>query len=311
MGRLSGIDHVDRVTPSIDEIYFSALEKSAALERSAYLDWACAGDKELRRRVERLLCAESKVGDFLESPAPEIAAAFVPSIAECAGTVIGPYTLLEQIGEGGFGIVYIADQEAPVRRQVALKIVRPGMDTRQVLARFKAELEALSLMDHPNIARVLDAGATDAGRPYFVMELVRGIPITEYCDQNHLSVHSRLDLFVQVCHAVQHAHQKGIIHRDIKPSNVLVTQHGGRPVPKVIDFGVAKAINPQLTQDTLFTQFAELIGTPLYMSPEQAEMTGRDIDTRSDVYSLGVLLYELLTGCTPFDKDRFKLAAFD
>ncbi len=302
---------MDRVTPSIDEIYFSALEKPTSGERSAYLDQACTGDEDLRRRVERLLFAESRVGNFLESPAPEIAEAFVPSPAECPGTVIGPYTLLEQIGEGGFGIVYIADQEAPVRRQVALKIVRPGMDTRQVLARFKAELEALSLMDHPNIARVLDAGATDAGRPYFVMELVRGVPITDYCDQNHLSVHERLDLFVQVCHAVQHAHQKGIIHRDIKPSNVLVTQHGGRPVPKVIDFGVAKAISPQLTQDTLFTQFAEMIGTPLYMSPEQAEMTGCDIDTRSDVYSLGVLLYELLTGCTPFDKDRLKHAAFD
>jgi serine/threonine protein kinase len=311
MGRPSEIDDMDSLTPSIDEIYLAAVEKATSQDRSAYLDWACAGDQELRRRIERLLRAESKVGDFLESPAPEIAAALVPSLAECPGTVIGPYTLLDQIGEGGFGIVYIADQDAPVRRQVALKIVRPGMDTRQVLARFKAELEALSLMDHPNIARVLDAGATDAGRPYFVMELVRGVPITEYCDQNNLSVHARLDLFVQVCHAVQHAHQKGIIHRDIKPSNVLVMQHDGRPVPKVIDFGVAKAINPQLTQDTLFTQLAEMIGTPLYMSPEQAETTGRDIDTRSDVYSLGVLLYELLTGSTPFDKERLKHAAFD
>src|ERR1700677_3053046 len=213
MGRLSGIDHVDRVTPSIDEIYFSALEKPTGRERSAYLDLACSGDEELRRRVERLLCAESKVGDFLESPAPEVAAVFVPPPAERPGTAIGPYTLLEQIGEGGFGIVYIADQEAPVRRQVALKIVRPGMDTRQVLARFKAELEALSLMDHPNIARVLDAGATDSGRPYFVMELVRGVPITDYCDQNNLPVHERLELFVSVCRAVQHAHQKGIVDR--------------------------------------------------------------------------------------------------
>jgi len=233
------------------------------------------------------------------------------AVAEEPGTVIGPYKLLEQIGEGGFGIVYMADQQAPVRRRVALKIIKPGMDTRQVLARFKAELQALSLMDHPNIARVLDAGATDSGRPYFVMELIRGVPITEYCDKNKLPVHERLELFVQVCHAVQHAHQKGIIHRDIKPSNVLVTLNEGRPMPKVIDFGVAKALNPQLTQDTVFTRFAEMIGTPLYMSPEQAEMTSLDIDTRADIYSLGVLLYELLTGSTPFEKDRLRHAAYD
>jgi len=302
---------VDRVTPSIDEIYFSALEKPTGRERSAYLDLACSGDEELRRRVERLLCAESKVGDFLESPAPEVAAVFVPPPAERPGTAIGPYTLLEQIGEGGFGIVYIAVQEAPVRRQVALKIVRPGMDTRQVLARFKAELEALSLMDHPNIARILDAGATDAGRPYFVMELVHGVPITDYCDRNHFSVHARLDLFVQVCHAVQHAHQKGIIHRDIKPSNVLVAVQDGRSVPKVIDFGVAKAIDRKRGEGTHYTRLAEMIGTPLYMSPEQAERTTLDIDTRSDIYSLGVLLYELLTGSTPFEPDRLHEAALD
>ncbi len=301
---------IDDMNPAIDEIYATALECGTQEQRSAYLDQVCAGNVELRRRLDRLLRAELELGDFLESPAPEVASAFVPAPAEAPGTIIGPYTLAEQIGEGGFGIVYVANQENPVRRQVALKIVRPGMDTRQILAQFKAELEALSLMDHPHIARVLDAGATQTGRPYFVMELIHGVPITEYCDRNHLSVQARLDVFVQVCHALQHAHQKGIIHRDIKPSNVLVTQLDGRPVPKVIDFGVAKAIDRQLTQGTLFTRY-ELIGTPLYMSPEQAELSSRDVDTRSDIYSLGVLLYELLTGRTPFDPDRLHEAAFD
>ncbi|HXY36142.1 MAG TPA: WD40 repeat domain-containing serine/threonine-protein kinase [Planctomycetaceae bacterium] len=296
----------------LQSLFFGALEKQSPAERRAFLDEACAGKDELRRSVERMLAAHSNVGSFLESPA----AAFAPTIAtrpvaETPGMVIGPYKLLEQIGEGGFGIVYMAEQQAPVRRRVALKIIKPGMDTKEVLARFKAEQQALALMDHVNIARVLDAGATDAGRPYFVMELVRGVPITEYCDLNTLAIHERLDLFVQVCHAVQHAHQKGIIHRDIKPSNVLVTMQDARPVPKVIDFGVAKAIDRPLTPETLFTRFAEMIGTPIYMSPEQAEMTSLDIDTRSDIYSLGVLLYELLTGSTPFDKTRLKQAAFD
>ena len=235
----------------------------------------------------------------------------VHSPSEAAGSAIGAYRLLEQIGEGGMGVVFMAEQTKPVRRKVALKIIKPGMDTKQVIARFEAERQALAMMDHPNIARVLDAGSTDSGRPYFVMELVRGIPITDYSDQNKLPTRERLELFVSVCQAVQHAHTKGIIHRDIKPSNVLVTHHDGVPIPKIIDFGVAKATNQQLTERTLFTAFAQLIGTPLYMSPEQAEMSGLDVDTRSDIYSLGVLLYELLTGTTPVDKKRMQTAAFD
>ena len=230
---------------------------------------------------------------------------------ERTGLMIGRYKLLEQIGEGGFGLVYMAEQVEPVQRKVALKVIKAGMDTKAVVARFEAERQALALMDHPNIARVLDAGTTQAGRPYFVMELVRGISITEFCDQKRLSTSQRLELFMTVCHAIQHAHQKGIIHRDIKPSNVLVTLHDGKPVPKVIDFGVAKALGQRLTDKTLFTGFAHMIGTPAYMSPEQAELSGLDIDTRSDIYSLGVLLYELLTGVTPFDRETFAKAAFD
>jgi serine/threonine protein kinase len=288
-----------------DETLFEgALKCRPPAERAAYLDQACAGQPELRRRLEELLAAHDRSGEFLE---PTEAAAARPTIAldlvpeETPGTMIGRYKLLQKIGEGGMGVVYMAEQTEPVIRKVAFKIIKLGMDTHQVVARFEAERQALALMDHPNIAKVLDAGATDTGRPYFVMELIHGVPITEYCDKNKLSTQQRLELFIPVCQAIQHAHQKGIIHRDIKPSNVMVTLHDGVPVPKVIDFGVAKATNQRLTEKTLFTHYAQMIGTPAYMSPEQAEMSGLDIDTRSDIYSLGVLLYELLTGTTPFD----------
>jgi serine/threonine protein kinase/tetratricopeptide (TPR) repeat protein len=232
-------------------------------------------------------------------------------LTEKAGDRIGRYRLLEEIGHGGCGVVYMAEQEQPVRRKVALKVIKLGMDTRQVVARFEAERQALALMDHPNIAKVLDAGATETGRPYFVMELVGGIRITDYCDQNHLSTQQRLDLFIQVCRAIQHAHQKGIIHRDIKPSNVLVTNQDGVPVPKVIDFGIAKATQGRLADDTVFTAFEQFLGTPAYMSPEQAQLGGLDVDTRSDIYSLGVLLYELLTGKTPFDSKELLAAGLE
>jgi serine/threonine protein kinase len=290
-------------------------------ERERFLAAACGDDSALRSRLEALLRSDAMTGDFLGDQASPVGGeTLVPQDAtrpnptavspptEAAGTRIGQYKLLEEIGEGGFGSVFMAEQERPVRRLVALKIIKLGMDTREVVARFEQERQALAWMDHPNIAKVFDAGATETGRPYFVMELCRGDPITEYCDKNKLSIDQRLELFVQVCQAVQHAHQKGIIHRDIKPSNVLVTTVDGRPQAKVIDFGIAKAIEGKLTDRTLFTEGWQLIGTPQYMSPEQAGGS-LDIDTRTDIYSLGVLLYELLTGTTPFDPKSLRAAA--
>ena len=300
---------IERMTTE-ESIFNAALATNGADKRQAYVQEACRGDAALLTRIEALLKIHASEQSFLEQAASSLQLTLdAPGIVEGPGTVIGPYKLLEQIGEGGMGIVYMAEQTQPVQRKVALKVIKPGMDTRQVIARFEAERQALAMMDHPNIARVLDGGATDTGRPYFVMELVHGVPITKYCDDNHLTPRERLELFVPVCQAIQHAHQKGIIHRDIKPSNVMVTLYDGKPVPKVIDFGVAKATEQKLTERTLFTQYGPMVGTLEYMSPEQAEMSGLDVDTRSDIYSLGVLLYELLTGTTPFERERFAAPA--
>jgi serine/threonine protein kinase/formylglycine-generating enzyme required for sulfatase activity len=339
---------------TIEQIFSEALRLSSEDERGAYLERACGGDRELRQLVEKLLRAQPKAAAFLEQPfaqpgaelVPEAPAfgepsTFDPPMLEGPGTEIGVYKLQEQIGEGGFGVVFMAEQKEPIHRKVALKVLKPGMDTKEVIARLEVERQALAIMDHPNIAKVLDAGTIsgvrrqesgvskqgdgeslltsdpclltpDAGRPYFVMELVQGgMPITKFCDQGQLTIKERLELFVHVCRAVQHAHQKGVIHRDLKPSNVLVTMQDGAPVVKVIDFGVAKVLGPQLTDKTFSTAFAHMVGTPLYMSPEQAALSNVDVDTRSDIYSLGVLLYELLTGTTPFDKDRFQQTAYD
>lgn len=286
------------------EIFNGARTRPAGAEREQFLAEACRDDLELKNQVLSLLRAHEGAGDFLN---PTLYVSPVSSLTEKPGDRIGRYKLLQQIGEGGCGVVYMAEQEEPVRRRVALKVIKLGMDTKSVIARFEAERQALALMDHPNIAKVFDAGATETGRPFFVMELVRGIKITDYCDQNNLSTEERLNLFTQVCHAIQHAHQKGVIHRDIKPSNILVTisEPGAAGCPKVIDFGIAKATNDQrLTDKTVFTAFEQFIGTPAYMSPEQAMMTSLDVDTRTDIYALGVLLYELLTGRTPFDGEE-------
>ncbi len=296
----------------VREIFEKLVEDHPPDQWESRLNAACNGDAELRDRVKRLIEAHAQKASPLDNaPSGLDITSLLPLVAEVPGSIIGPYKLLEQIGEGGFGVVFMAEQLKPIQRKVAVKIIKPGMDTQQVIARFEAERQALALMDHPNIAKVLDAGTTASGRPYFVMELVRGVPVTEFCDQKTLPVRDRLELFITICQAVQHAHQKGIIHRDIKPTNVLVTQQDGHPLAKVIDFGVAKATGQKLTEKTLFTGFAQLIGTPLYMSPEQAELSAQDVDTRTDIYSLGVLLYELLTGSTPFDKGRLKNATFD
>jgi hypothetical protein len=305
-----------------EDVFYSALEIKLPDQREAFLNCACQGDAALRSTVEKLLAAQPEAeksfqeGGVARLPMGELAQFLADTSSltenidalakedEFIGKGTGPYKLLQRIGEGGCGVVYMAEQEKPVRRRVAFKIIKLGMDTKSVVARFEAERQALALMDHPNIARVLDAGATESGRPYFVMELVRGVKITEYCDQNELDTVQRLKLFIQVCHAIQHAHQKGVIHRDIKPSNILVTVIDGLPVPKVIDFGIAKAIEGRLTDNTIFTAYEQFIGTPAYMSPEQAVMSGVDVDTRSDIYSLGVLLYELLTGRTPFETNE-------
>ncbi|HEV3022269.1 MAG TPA: serine/threonine-protein kinase, partial [Pirellulales bacterium] len=297
-----------------EAVFFAAAALPPA-ERDAYLSKACAGNDGLRQRVEQMLAARPIVGDFLEPmPAGEADATqthapnqqpptedYGDPTARVGAILAGKYKLIEEIGEGGMGSVYLAQQTEPVKRAVAVKVIKAGMDSKAVLTRFEAERQALAMMDHPNIAKVLDAGTTEGGRPFFVMELVKGQPITKHCDERKLTPRQRLELFVPVCQAIQHAHQKGVIHRDIKPSNVLVAMYDDRPVPKVIDFGVAKAAGQTLTDKSLMTGFGAVVGTAEYMSPEQANLNNLDIDTRSDVYSLGVLLYELLTGSTPVD----------
>ena len=296
-----------------EETLFHEARNRAPAERATFLEANCA-DPEMRRRVEELLQAHDAAGGLLDQLAVTGAFADLPGVTEDetvsteqAGDRIGPYKLLQLLGEGGMGAVWVAEQAEPVKRRVALKLIKAGMDTTHVLRRFEAERQALALMDHQHIAKVLDAGATPQGRPYFAMELIKGIPITKYCDQEHLTPRERLELFIPVCQAVQHAHQKGVIHRDLKPSNVLVALYDGNPVPKIIDFGVAKATNQKLTERTLYTEVGQIVGTLEYMAPEQAELNNLDIDTRADIYSLGVILYELLVGSSRVDLQACKL----
>ncbi|QEL20804.1 serine/threonine-protein kinase [Limnoglobus roseus] len=297
-----------------ESLFAAALAIGSPADRAAFLDRGCAGNPNLRQELEELLAAHGASNPLDRSPADLARTGAYDAapdvVGEAVGSVLaGRYKLIERIGEGGMGAVFMAQQTEPVKRLVAVKVIREGMDSRQVLARFKAERQALAMMDHPNIARVLDAGTTAAGRPFFVMELVKGVPVTQFCDDRTLSPQDRLALFIPVCQAIQHAHQKGVIHRDVKPGNVLVALYDGKPVPKVIDFGVAKAAGQPLTDRTLVTGFGTVVGTPEYMSPEQAELNQLDIDTRSDVFALGVLLYELLTGTTPLDRQTVGKAA--
>jgi tetratricopeptide (TPR) repeat protein len=296
-----------------ESLFEAALAKADPAERLAFLKEACGGDAILLERVQALLAAHAQGAGVLDrgAPHPQPATSAEPPGLEVGAVIAGRYKVLESLGEGGMGSVYVAEQTEPVCRKVALKLVKAGLESRRVLARFEAERQALALMDHPNIAKVLDGGLTESGRPYFVMEYIKGVPLTDYCDRARLSVRQRLELFVPVCQAVQHAHQKGIIHRDLKPSNILVALYDGKPVPKVIDFGLAKAVHQPLTERTIYTAHEMILGTPLYMSPEQAELNNLDVDTRTDVYSLGVILYELLTGETPLERGRFHKAAWD